>query len=90
MVLSTIEHLDDYTDQVLTDLYRLSGQLPAPGDRLIVGPLVLRVEERQFSVSYSGGVEQGEVHYSLCVEKYRYASTPAITSATSQAMLAIS
>lgn len=75
MVLGTIEQLDSCTAQVLTDLYRLSGQLPALGDRLLVGPLELRVEERQFSVNRPGGIEQVQVRYCLCVEKYRYAST---------------
>jgi hypothetical protein len=72
IVLSTIEHLDDYTAHVLTDLYRLIGQLPAPTDKFLVGPLELRVEERQFAVSRQGGSEQVVVTYCLKIERYRY------------------
>lgn len=72
MVLSTIEHLDDYTAQVLTDLYRLSGQLPALGDRLLVGVLVLRVEERQFAVNRQADTEQVAVTYCIDIVRYRY------------------
>lgn len=75
MVLGTIEQLNSCTAQVLANLYRLSRQLPALGDRLLVGPLELRVEGRQFLVSHPGGVEQVQARYSLCVERYRYAST---------------
>lgn len=74
MVMGTAEQLDSRTAQFLTDLYQLSGQLPALSDRLLVGPLELRVGERQFLTSHLGGVEQAQVHYSLCVERYRYAS----------------
>ncbi|MGI4759823.1 MAG: hypothetical protein ACRYF0_03890 [Janthinobacterium lividum] len=72
MVLSTVEQLDERTAQVLTDLYRLSGQLPAPTDKLLVGPLELRVEERQFATSRQGGSEQVAVTYYLKIERYRY------------------
>jgi hypothetical protein len=65
MVLSTVEQLDERTAQVLTDLYRLSGQLPAPTDKILVGPLELRVEGRQFEVGRSGGIEQVAVTYCL-------------------------
>jgi hypothetical protein len=69
MVLGTIEQFDNCTAHVLTDLYRFSGQLPALGDRLLVGLLVLRVDERQFLANYPSGVEQVQVRYSLCVER---------------------
>lgn len=72
MVLSTIEQLDDYTAQALTDLYRLSGQLPAPTDKFLIGPLELRVEERQFAVSRQGGSEQVEITYYFDIMRYRY------------------
>ena len=72
VVLGTIEQLDDRTAQVLTDLYRLSGQLPAPIDKFLVGPLELRVEERQFAVGRRGGAEQVTVTYHLKIERYRY------------------
>ncbi len=82
MVLSTIEQLDDRTAQVLTDLYRLSGQVPAPMDKFLVGPLELRVEERQFAVSHQGSNEQVVITYCLDIVRYRYEamrSTSAIT-----------
>ena len=72
VVLGTIEQLDDRTVQVLTDLYRLSGQLPAPMDNFLVGPLELRVEGRQFAVGRRGGAEQMAVTYHLKIERYRY------------------
>jgi hypothetical protein len=72
MVLATVEYLDEYATQVLTDLYRLSGQLPAPTDKFLVGPLELRVEERQFAVSRQEGGEQVAVTYCLDIIRYRY------------------
>lgn len=72
IVLSAVEHLDEYTAQVLTDLYNLSGLLPAPKDKLLVGPLELRVEERQFAVSSHGGSEHVAITYYLKIERYRY------------------
>ena len=72
MVLSTVEHLDERTAQVLTDLYRLSGQLPAPTDKLLVGPLELRVEERQFVVSHQKGIKQVAITYCIDIVRYRY------------------
>lgn len=72
MVLNTVEHLDDYTTQVLNDLYRLSGQLPAPTDKLIVGPLELRVDERQFAMNYQGDTEQVDITYYFDTVRYRY------------------
>jgi len=72
VVLGTIEQLDDRTAQVLTDLYRLSGQLPAPMDKFLVGPLELRVEERQFAVGRRGGAEQVAITYHLNIVQYRY------------------
>jgi hypothetical protein len=72
VVLGTIERLDDRTAQVLTDLYCLSGQLPALMDKFLVGPLELRVEERQFAVGRRGGAEQVAVTYHLKIERYRY------------------
>lgn len=72
MVLNTIEHLDDYTTQVLNGLYRLSGQLPAPTDKLLVGPLELRVDERQFAMSYQGSNKQLDITYYFDIVRYRY------------------
>ena len=71
-VIHTVEHLDDYTTQVLASLYRAGRQLPAPGDRLLVEPLVLRVEERQLATSHPGGNEQVDVTYCFTIERYRY------------------
>jgi hypothetical protein len=72
MVLSTVEQLHNYSAQVLADLYRVSGQLPALGDKLLIGPLELRIEERQFEVSHSGGIEQVAITYCFSIERYRY------------------
>lgn len=71
-VLHTVEHLNDYTAQVLASLYHAGRQLPAPGDRLLVEPLVLRVEERQLATSHPGGNEQVDVAYCFAIERYRY------------------
>ena len=71
-VLHAVEHLNDYTAKVLASLYRAGRQLPAPGDRLLVEPLVLRVEERQLATSHPGGNEQVDVAYCLTIERYRY------------------
>lgn len=84
MVLATVEHLDDLTTQVLTDLYHLSGQLPAPKDKLLIGPLELRVEKRQFVVSHQEGIEQVAITYCIDIVRYRYeaaqlVSLPAIS-----------
>jgi hypothetical protein len=71
-VLHKVEHLNDYTAQVLASLYQAGRQLPAPGDRLLVEPLVLRVEERQLAASHPGGNEQVDVTYCFTIERYRY------------------
>ena len=72
MVLSTVEQLDERTTQVLTDLYRLSGQLLAPTDKILFGPLELRVEGRRFEVGNSGGIEQAAVAYCLNIVRCCY------------------
>lgn len=80
MVLSAVEQLDDHTAQVLTALYRLNGQLPAPTDKLLVGLLELRVDERQFEVSSQGDNEQVVITYRLDIVRYRYGSQQAEVS----------
>jgi hypothetical protein len=72
MVLSTIEQLEAFSAQVLADLYCVSGQLPALGDKLLIGPLELRIEERQFEVSHARGIEQVAITYCFGIERYRY------------------
>jgi len=80
LVLSTVEHLDEYTARALADIHRFSGQLPAPMDKLLVGPLELRVEERQFAVGRQGGSEQVTVNYCFDIVRYRYEAMETTTA----------
>lgn len=84
-VLGAIEQGPDQAEQVLAEVYELTGQLPIPGDRAWVGPLEVQVDQRCFVLSRSAGVGQVEVHYLLGVERYRYAATPASAEAAEQA-----
>lgn len=78
MVLGAVEQLSERTAQILTDLYRFRGQLPVPTDKILVGPLELRVEGRQFEVGHSGGIEQVAVAYCLNIVRYRYETTQTV------------
>lgn len=92
VVLGAVEQLDDHIAQALTDLYRVSGQLPTRGDKLLVGPLELRVEERQFEVTRLGGQEQVAVTYCLDIERYRYETlypAPSLVSDLALSALAV-
>lgn len=80
--MSAVEQLDDNTMRILRHIYELSGQLPATTEKLFVGPLELRVEERQFAVSHQEGVKQLAITYHFDIVRYRYESPHAVPSST--------
>jgi hypothetical protein len=82
LVMSAVEQLDDHTAQVLRDIYRLSGQLPAVTERFFVGLLELRVEERHFVMSRQEGVEHLAITYYFDIVRYRYETIHALSFAT--------
>lgn len=82
LVMSAVEQLDDNTMRILRHIYELSGQLPATTEKLFVGPLELRVEERQFAVSHQEGVKQLAITYHFDIVRYRYESPHAVPSST--------
>lgn len=75
-VLGSVEQAPFYVTQALTDLYQVSGQLPAPGDIVLVEALELRVDERRITVSQDGGSRSITIAYALGIERYRYDTCP--------------
>ncbi len=57
---------------VLADIYRTSGLLPAVGDLLVVEALEMKVDHRRFTRRRVGGVAHTEVLLYLGVERYIY------------------
>jgi len=71
-VLGDVEQRQDKTEAALTDVYRVSGLLPATGDEVLVGALVLRVDQRRFSTRSIAGVPLVTVVFQIGIERYQY------------------
>jgi hypothetical protein len=62
--------------RAMEDIYRLTGQLPASGELLIIGPLEVRVHKRVFETRRVRGVTHIDMEYYFNVEHYRCSSPP--------------
>jgi hypothetical protein len=76
-VQSGIEQRQHQTEDTLADVYRVSGQLPATGDEVLVGALVMRVDQRDFVTTYTAGIPRVTVAFRMGIERYRYETKPA-------------
>ena len=79
-VQSSIKQRQHRTEDTLADVYRVSGQLPATGDEVMIGALVMRVDQRDFVTTYIGGNPHVTIVFRMGIERYRYGAEPAISA----------